>query len=91
MDCEQSSWWEPRSPTTPRVEGSDRTVLACPTPAASAPPTTRHLSRVRSAVFIRWPTSLDPPLALADQIVVPKVVVCSIGDAISTIGDTLMC
>jgi hypothetical protein len=26
--CEQLSWWEPRSPATPRVEGSDRTVLA---------------------------------------------------------------
>src|SRR5918993_679173 len=25
------SWWEPRSPTTPWVEGSARTVLACPT------------------------------------------------------------
>jgi hypothetical protein len=27
------SRWEPRSPTTPRVEGSGRTVLACPTPS----------------------------------------------------------
>ena len=27
------SWWEPRSPTAPRVEGSGRTVLACPTPS----------------------------------------------------------
>jgi hypothetical protein len=37
--CKQLSWWEPRSPTAPRVEGSGRPVLACPTPAASAPPT----------------------------------------------------
>ena len=36
---EQPSQWEPRSPTTPRVEGAGRTVLACPPPAASAPPT----------------------------------------------------
>ena len=32
---ERPSRREPRSPTTPRVEGSGRTVLACPTPAAS--------------------------------------------------------
>ena len=31
------SWWEPRSPTTPRVEGSGRTVLACPTPSRKRP------------------------------------------------------
>jgi hypothetical protein len=31
--CEQPSWREPRSPTTPRVERSGRTVLACPTPS----------------------------------------------------------
>ena len=37
--CEQLSWWEPRSPTTPRVEGSGRTVLACPTPSRKRRPT----------------------------------------------------
>jgi hypothetical protein len=36
-DCEQSSWWEPRSPTMPRVKGSGRTVLACPTPSRKRP------------------------------------------------------
>ena len=30
---ERPSWREPRSPATPRVEGSGRTVLACPTPS----------------------------------------------------------
>jgi hypothetical protein len=30
---ERPSWWEPRSPTPPRVEGSGRTVLACPPPS----------------------------------------------------------
>jgi hypothetical protein len=30
---------EPRSPTAPRVEGSGRTVLACPTPSRKRPPT----------------------------------------------------
>src|SRR4029453_979103 len=39
MRREQLSWWEPRSPTTPRVEGSGRTVLACPTPSRKRPPT----------------------------------------------------
>jgi 2-iminobutanoate/2-iminopropanoate deaminase len=33
---ERSLVWGPRSPTAPRVEGSGRTVLACPTPAATA-------------------------------------------------------
>jgi hypothetical protein len=49
-DCEQSSLWEPRSPTAPRVEGSGRTVLACPTTSRkrqSQP--SRHPSRARSA------------------------------------------
>ena len=34
---ERPSWREPRSPTTPRVEGSGRTVLACPTPSRKHP------------------------------------------------------
>jgi hypothetical protein len=34
---ERLSWWEPGSPTTPRVEGSGRTVLACPTPSSKHP------------------------------------------------------
>src|SRR5215218_524368 len=37
--CKQLSWREPRSPTAPRVEGSGRTVLACPTPSRKRPPT----------------------------------------------------
>src|SRR5829696_3557952 len=39
LNCKQLSWREPRSPTTPRVEGSGRTVLACPTPSHKRPPT----------------------------------------------------
>ena len=36
--CKQPSRPEPRSPTTPRVEGSGRTVLACPTPSRKHSP-----------------------------------------------------
>ena len=47
-----------RSPPTPRVEGSGRTVLACPTPSRKPHQPTRHLSRPRPAVLIdgrlRW-------------------------------------
>jgi hypothetical protein len=55
--CKQLSWWEPRSPATPRVEGSGRTVLACPTPAASAPTNTRvgHRPAVLIHRRLRWP------------------------------------
>jgi hypothetical protein len=46
MSCKQPSWWEPRSPTAPRVEGAGRTVLACPTPSRKrVDQPTRHLSR----------------------------------------------
>src|SRR5829696_9107206 len=37
--CKPLSWWEPRSPTAPEVEGSGRTVLASPDPQPQAPPT----------------------------------------------------
>jgi hypothetical protein len=57
------SRWEPRSPTTPRVEGSGRTVLACPTPAASARQPTRLPSRPIAGSLDPWPTSLTPLLA----------------------------
>ena len=62
--CRQLSRGEPRSPTTPRVEGSGRTVLACPTPAASTPPTkpAREPSPLGSLIQ-SGPTSLAPPLA----------------------------
>jgi hypothetical protein len=60
----QLSRWEPRSPTTPRVEGSGRTVLACPTPAASNPPTNPAPEPTTAGSLIQsWPTSLAPPLA----------------------------
>jgi hypothetical protein len=36
--CKQPSWWEPRSPTAPRVEGSGRAVVACPTPSRKPSP-----------------------------------------------------
>jgi hypothetical protein len=56
--CKQLSWWEPRSPTTPRVEGSGRTVLACPTPSRKCRQPRRHLSRPRPASLVhgrlRW-------------------------------------
>jgi hypothetical protein len=35
--CTQLSRQEPRSPTTPRVEGAGRTMLACPTPSRKHP------------------------------------------------------
>jgi hypothetical protein len=44
--CEQLSWREPRSPTTPRVEGSGWTVLVCPTPSRRCP-TNQAETRVR--------------------------------------------
>jgi hypothetical protein len=34
---ERPSWWEPRSPTAPRVEGSGRTVPGMPDPQPQAP------------------------------------------------------
>jgi hypothetical protein len=40
------SWREPRSPATPRVEGSGRTVLACPTPSRKRRRPTRHPSQL---------------------------------------------
>jgi hypothetical protein len=49
---ERPSWWEPRSPTTPRVEGSGRTVLACPTPSHKRRQPSRHLSRPWPATFM---------------------------------------
>src|SRR5512132_2051915 len=58
---------EPRSPTTPRVEGSGRTVLACPTPSRKRRQPTQHLSRPRPAVLIhgrlRWLHRLPPVLS----------------------------
>src|SRR5512132_3826421 len=50
---ERPSWREPRSPTAPRVEGSGRTVLACPTPSRKRRQPTRLLSRARSATRSR--------------------------------------
>jgi hypothetical protein len=46
---ERPSWREPRSPTTPRVEGAGRTVLAFPTTSRKRPSTTRLLSRQKLA------------------------------------------
>src|SRR5215216_8128667 len=60
---ERPSWWEPRSPTTPRMEGSGRTVLACPTPATSAPPTNPAPEPSPLGNLIPWPTSLALSLA----------------------------
>jgi hypothetical protein len=53
-----------QGPTTSRVEGAGRTVLACPTPAASAPRTrpgsgAGHGGQLHPV----GPTSLAPPLA----------------------------
>ena len=61
--CEQLSWWEPRSPTTPRVEGSGRAVPGMPDPSRKRYQPTRHPSRARSAVDPVGPTSLALPLA----------------------------
>src|SRR5512132_3860106 len=47
----------------PRVEGSGRAVLACPTPAASAPPTNPAPEPATAGNPDTWPTSLAPPLA----------------------------
>jgi hypothetical protein len=58
-----SSWREPRSPTTPRVEGSGRPVLACPTPAASTPPTNSAPEPATAGGLDPWPTSLARSLA----------------------------
>src|SRR4029453_14938672 len=64
MRREQLSWWEPRSPTTPRVEGSGRTVLACPTPSRKRPPTNPAPEPATAGNLIQnGPTSLAPPLA----------------------------
>src|SRR5512132_3515088 len=60
------SWWEPRSPTTPRVEGSGRTVLACPTPSrkhSTNQPGTRAGPRPAAGGLHAWPTSLALSLA----------------------------
>ena len=35
--CEQLSWWEPRSPTTPRWRDLAGRFLACPTPNRKRP------------------------------------------------------
>jgi hypothetical protein len=63
---ERPSWREPRSPTTPRVEGSGRTAPGMPDPQPQAlHQPTRLLSRARSAVDSVGPTSLTLSLALA--------------------------
>jgi hypothetical protein len=61
--CEQLSWWEPRSPPTPRVEGSGRTVLACP--ITSRKPSTNQPGSRAGLGRRAWsmPTSLASPLA----------------------------
>jgi hypothetical protein len=57
--CKQLSRREPPTPTTPRVEGSGRTVPGMPDPQPQAPhQPTRHPSRPRPAILIhgrlRW-------------------------------------
>jgi hypothetical protein len=70
---EQAAWDGPGRPSqvgasfshAPRVEGPGRAVLACPTPAASPPPTNSAPGPAHSRPGHAWPTSLAPPLALA--------------------------
>jgi catechol 2,3-dioxygenase-like lactoylglutathione lyase family enzyme len=67
--CKQLSWWEPRSPTAPRVEGSGRAVVACPTTHPQAPPRTNSAPEPTTAGSLiqpgrlRWLRGL-PPAAL---------------------------
>jgi hypothetical protein len=63
---ERPSRREPRSPTTPWMEASGRTVLACPTPAACRSPNqagtgTGHVRQPdRRVDRLRWLRSLPP-------------------------------
>src|SRR5215216_275636 len=62
-ECKHSSWREPRSPATPRVEGSGRTVLACPTASRKRPTNQLGTRAGHGRRGHAWPTSLAPSLA----------------------------